>query len=109
MAITIFRWRLLLVLFLFGLSTLCGIAVADQDAETCLADGTCESASTDRSEERITSNADNDGAQIGIAGLECVDADESCEYWASIGECAINPAYMHLKCMKSCKLCSEDK
>ena len=37
----------------------------------------------------------------------CVDTDTSgqCPGWASRGECASNPGYMHDKCKKSCEQC----
>lgn len=36
----------------------------------------------------------------------CVDANEHCPYWADIGECDQNTAYMHAYCRLSCKLCA---
>lgn len=35
----------------------------------------------------------------------CSDLDESCEHWASKGECEGNPGYMRNKCPKSCNTC----
>ena len=36
----------------------------------------------------------------------CVDGDVNCEWWASTGECSTDPDYMHVKCKKSCSICS---
>merc|ERR1719356_1278416 len=36
----------------------------------------------------------------------CTDDNENCEYWASVGECEANPAYMLENCRKSCGVCS---
>lgn len=38
--------------------------------------------------------------------IDCVDKNESCNYWASNGECQNNPDYMLVNCKKSCKNCS---
>jgi hypothetical protein len=35
----------------------------------------------------------------------CDDSDEGCEYWASIGECRVNPNWMKENCRKSCNVC----
>jgi hypothetical protein len=40
-----------------------------------------------------------------VSVSDCQDLNESCEIWASTGECTSNPAYMHLKCPKSCSIC----
>ena len=40
-----------------------------------------------------------------IAGSSCEDKHESCNGWASIGECTNNPAYMLNNCKKSCNQC----
>jgi len=37
--------------------------------------------------------------------VPCFDNNADCEYWASIGECGINPAYMLVNCKKSCSVC----
>jgi ShK domain-like len=36
---------------------------------------------------------------------DCTDQHEQCAYWSSLGECAVNPAYMLLNCPHSCKSC----
>eukprot|EP00879_Flechtneria_rotunda_P002604 GHRR01002805.1.p1 GENE.GHRR01002805.1~~GHRR01002805.1.p1 ORF type:complete len:312 (+),score=60.59 GHRR01002805.1:150-1085(+) len=35
----------------------------------------------------------------------CSDNNENCVYWAGTGECGKNPAYMHMYCKLSCRLC----
>merc|ERR1712045_463334 len=35
----------------------------------------------------------------------CFDDNPSCEYWAGIGECERNPAYMLVNCRRSCGVC----
>jgi len=37
---------------------------------------------------------------------QCTDENNYCQYWSSIGECQKNPAYMLVKCKKSCKVCT---
>ena len=39
---------------------------------------------------------------------ECVDYDESCDWWMRKGECHINQAWMHFYCRKSCTNCADD-
>jgi len=36
---------------------------------------------------------------------ECVNREELCAFWAVIGECEANKAYMKLKCAPSCQTC----
>ncbi|XP_039255044.2 uncharacterized protein LOC120331930 [Styela clava] len=36
----------------------------------------------------------------------CIDENDSCARWASMGECEKNPDYMKDKCRKSCNSCS---
>mmetsp|Transcript_15600 Transcript_15600/g.26594 ORF Transcript_15600/g.26594 Transcript_15600/m.26594 type:complete len:471 (+) Transcript_15600:99-1511(+) len=36
---------------------------------------------------------------------ECTNKDGLCAYWASIGECDVNLAYMQVKCAPSCQSC----
>lgn len=36
---------------------------------------------------------------------ECINRHELCAFWAVIGECDKNPAYMTLNCAPSCKTC----
>ena len=40
---------------------------------------------------------------------QCTDENNYCQYWSSIGECQKNPAYMLVKCKKSCKVCTGKK
>lgn len=35
----------------------------------------------------------------------CVNKHELCAFWASIGECTVNPGYMKLQCGPSCRSC----
>ena len=35
----------------------------------------------------------------------CEDDNQSCEFWATRGECQINPGYMLPICTKSCNAC----
>ena len=37
--------------------------------------------------------------------LTCVDDNMHCVHWAAIGECRANPAYMLVRCRKSCRMC----
>jgi len=39
--------------------------------------------------------------------LNCVNNDESCGYWASIGECEANPDFMESNCIIACGLCDD--
>jgi len=36
---------------------------------------------------------------------ECKNRNELCAFWAAIGECEVNPAFMVVKCAPSCKSC----
>ena len=42
---------------------------------------------------------------------DCIDMDDSCEYWSKVGECEKNPGFMigtaskPGKCLKSCSRC----
>mmetsp|Transcript_23701 Transcript_23701/g.56124 ORF Transcript_23701/g.56124 Transcript_23701/m.56124 type:complete len:473 (-) Transcript_23701:1027-2445(-) len=36
---------------------------------------------------------------------ECVNKEELCSFWAAIGECEANKAYMKVKCAPSCQTC----
>jgi len=36
---------------------------------------------------------------------DCVDEEERCPFWAEVGECAKNPSYMLVACVKSCDRC----
>ena len=73
---------------------LVSLAVFAQDEEkTCElgVDGTCI-------EEGDVKNA-NPG------GNDCLNKHDSCEFWASAGECEENPRYMLQNCPLSCKIC----
>jgi hypothetical protein len=37
--------------------------------------------------------------------FECADTDETCEAWATQGECQRNPRFMMASCNKSCDAC----
>nr|XP_006819343.1 PREDICTED: uncharacterized protein LOC102810139 [Saccoglossus kowalevskii] len=39
---------------------------------------------------------------------DCIDLNQRCEHWASIGECQKNPEYMLQHCKKSCDQCEEE-
>jgi hypothetical protein len=76
---------LMLVLVLTTLSIAGGQGVDDDDEDndpdpTCKADGTCDNS-------------------------ECIDADSRCLFWAQVGECVNNPAFMTRSCPQSCELC----
>ena len=49
---------------------------------------------------------DTQGEQIGQLDPDCVDTDENCGFWASIGECDKNPRWMKPNCRKSCNTCT---
>ena len=53
------------------------------------------------------SGEDGDSGEEG--GGHCEDLNESCSYWAGVGECHRNPAYMHEHCRKSCDLCEDEE
>lgn len=36
---------------------------------------------------------------------ECVNKHELCAFWATVGECTVNPKYMKLQCGPSCRSC----
>lgn len=38
---------------------------------------------------------------------QCINQHELCAFWASVGECKNNPAYMGSSCMLACKKCSQ--
>lgn len=44
---------------------------------------------------------------VAQAAADCLDMDENCEYWASVGECTKNSLYMRQECRKSCHLCNQ--
>ncbi|KAI8102424.1 hypothetical protein M9435_006025 [Picochlorum sp. BPE23] len=39
--------------------------------------------------------------------MDCVDTDDNCEEWATIGECDKNPEFMRSACPKSCNQCKK--
>ena len=41
--------------------------------------------------------------------VEKPDGHESCEFWASVGECAANPGYMLVTCANACDSLSKKK
>lgn len=48
-------------------------------------------------------------AGVAHADASCVDQNFQCTYWSGIGECEKNPAYMHVACRESCRLCPGDE
>ena len=38
---------------------------------------------------------------------ECVDDKPACPLWAKSGYCERRPDVMHIKCKKSCRICSK--
>lgn len=88
----------------------------------CSHDGTCEADTLyndkdDASdEEKVKEDGPKDSvknpeemaqAKVDKAKEECVDNHESCDLWASTGECEENPKYMLKQCKKSCMVCGE--
>ena len=94
----------------------------------CIHDGTCEASDMYKEkdvEEEVETvgKVDKEGSdemEIEGEGKEevetlskvqeedsCIDEKERCEEWASMGECEKNPAYMKLRCRKSCLICGE--
>ena len=53
-----------------------------------------------------TNNNNNNNNNIGGG---CVDGNDTCEHWASLGECKKNPAYMESACRLSCGVCKKDR
>ena len=41
----------------------------------------------------------------GPPDISCVDSNDACEFWASMGECGANPTYMNEFCTRSCNGC----
>jgi len=48
-------------------------------------------------------HSSNPTHQLSVA--ECINRDELCAFWAAIGECEANKAYMKVKCAPSCQSC----
>jgi prolyl 4-hydroxylase len=67
----------------------------------CSKDGTCDTGDLYDGDVGGKKNA-NEQQHIEV---ECVDNHESCEAWASTGECQENPAFMIKNCQKSCFIC----
>ena len=38
---------------------------------------------------------------------ECADTKHGCAFWAKSGYCESRPDFMHVKCKKSCRVCSK--
>lgn len=38
----------------------------------------------------------------------CIDDNEHCSHWSSVGECDKNPGYMHTSCKRSCNTCTAE-
>lgn len=55
-----------------------------------------------------TTNNNNNGGGGGGGG-GCLDGNDACEHWASLGECKKNPAYMESTCRLSCGVCKKDR
>jgi hypothetical protein len=49
--------------------------------------------------------ANTDGSCVAASEQACDDSHERCDYWASIGECRVNPNWMEVNCRKSCNVC----
>jgi ShK domain-like len=64
-------------------------------------DGTCLTTQNDGAEPQVPPDHDNSAT--------CPDLHETCEYWASLGECNANPKYMLKNCPKSCHVCQWTK
>ena len=43
---------------------------------------------------------------LGAVRAACADYNTNCAYWASVGECNNNPAYMLNYCQQSCNVCN---
>jgi hypothetical protein len=69
------------------------------DVVDCSESGTCDTGNMYDGDEGEKKEQDVDVEE------ECVDNQESCEAWASTGECEKNPAFMTENCKKSCLLC----
>jgi len=52
--------------------------------------------------------ADAHAAQSETGKRNCADSHESCERWAALDECNVNPNYMHQMCAMSCGTCFND-
>lgn len=82
-----------------------GVAEEDiqlDDTADCSEDGTCDTGDLYTDGHK---NADGNEQDGDVVQGECVDTHESCEKWASTGECEANPAFMKNNCKKSCFVC----
>jgi len=60
--------------------------------------------------ERTTPCAGGGGTTVGPGGQQgCVDIDDLCPFWASVGECDRNPYYMYSHCCLSCAMTGKMK
>jgi prolyl 4-hydroxylase len=46
-------------------------------------------------------------ARFDAVRQHCLNRNELCAYWAAIGECTANPAYMQLNCAAACLSCEQ--
>lgn len=91
----------------------------DAAVPDCSHDGTCDAGSMYKETEdtvkketegvkEMTKEVVESGDQVDEKEKEeCVDNHESCDMWASKGECKANPKYMLRNCQKSCMVCGE--
>ena len=93
--------------------TAAGFANALEEAQECLGgegeEQTCKSDAL-YEKEKSSENVTRDGLEgedeiEEIETNDCKDKHESCDFWASKGECENNPNYMLVKCRVSCDVC----
>ena len=102
-------WLLLVVVVVipanrFGTSATSVTTTAEQQQQECSMqqDGTClplTTTTTDAADTTTTTTVTTKPED------DCPDMNETCDYWASLGECDANPKYMLHNCRKSCHVC----
>jgi hypothetical protein len=70
-------------------------------------DSTMKHASNNKNDVHHHAVVDDDDDETHDKAAECADNHESCDMWASTGECEANPKYMLKQCQKSCMICGD--
>jgi hypothetical protein len=84
-----------------------GILATSGEEQTCLAgeDGSCDAAE-EKKEEQLKNSTEK---QSSHPQMRCENLDETCDYWASLGECSKNAKFMNKSCRRACKLCASQQ
>jgi prolyl 4-hydroxylase len=70
-------------------------------------DSTMKHASNNKNDVHHHAVVVDDDDETHDKAAECADNHESCDMWASTGECEANPKYMLKQCQKSCMICGD--